>query len=42
MTSAGPGSPLEEATMGSNDAIAQINLLDPTADLEPTTFTSPS
>ena len=42
MTSAGPGSPLDEATLGSNEAIAQINLLDPTADLEPTTFTSPS
>lgn len=42
LTSAGPGTLLDNATLGSNDAIAQINLLDPTADLEPTVFTKPS
>lgn len=42
MNSAGPGSPLDEATLGSNDAITQIDSLDPTADLEATTFTPPS
>ena len=36
--SAGPGSPLDTATMGSNDAITQINLLDASADLEATIF----
>jgi hypothetical protein len=40
--SAGPGSPLDTATMGSNDAITQINLLDPSADLQATVFTPPS
>jgi hypothetical protein len=40
--SAGPGSPLDTATMGSNDAITQINLLDPSAELEATVFTPPS
>jgi hypothetical protein len=40
--SAGPGSPLDRATMGSNDAITQISLLDPSADLQATSFTPPS
>jgi hypothetical protein len=40
--SAGPGSPLDTATMGSNDAITQIDSLDPNADLQATIFTSPS
>jgi hypothetical protein len=40
--SAGPGSPLDAATMGSNDAINKINLLDPNADLKATVFTLPS
>jgi hypothetical protein len=40
--SAGPGSPLDSATMDSNDAITQIILLDPSADLEATIFTPPS
>jgi hypothetical protein len=40
--SAGSGSPLDTATMGSNDDITQINLLDPSAELEPTVFTPPS
>jgi len=40
--SAGPGSPLDNALVGNNDAIAQINLLDPQADLEATVFVPPS
>jgi hypothetical protein len=40
--SAGPRSPLDKATMGSNDAITQIDSLDPTADVETTTSTPPS
>jgi hypothetical protein len=40
--SAGPGSQLDNATMGANDAITQINLLDPQADLEATVFVPPS
>jgi hypothetical protein len=42
MSSAGPGSPLDNATKHSNDAITQIDLLDPSAELEATVFTAPS